>query len=91
MTKETYQNEMAKIDNQMKNLRKKKAEAKQKFEAAKRATEAKRNQNLYDAMHGFFSQVGITDEMILEKEPKEELRGIIFNKLVEHTQQNPTP
>lgn len=78
MNEQEYKSQVEKIDEQMKNLRKKKAEMKKKMDAENKKLEAIRNEKVYDAMHGFFTQRGITDEMIISMDAKTELREVIF-------------
>lgn len=73
------------LEAQIQTLRKqqraiKKAEQK-KLKAEREKFEQIRNQKVYDAMHGFFTQIGVTDEMIVSMDAKKELRDLIFGRL----------
>ena len=72
------------LEAQIQTLRKqqraiKKAEQK-KLKAEREKFEQIRNQKVYDAMHGYFTQMGVTDEMIVNMDAKTELRNLIFKK-----------
>ena len=89
MNEQEYNNEVKKIDEQIKNLRKqknvqiknlerKKEEMQKQLEDEKREREFKIYKTCYDALHGWFTQNGITDDMIFEMDGKTQLRQRLF-------------
>ena len=76
------QDQIKKLDDQIKAINKKKNQLRKKALEEQREIDFKKYKNVYDAMHGFLSNNGITDEMILNcGNPKDDLRNIIFSKI----------
>lgn len=97
MNEQEYNNEAKKIDEQIKSVRKKKnAQIKnlerKKEEMQKQLEDEKREKELriykvcYDALHGWFTQNGITDDMILEMDGKTQLRQMLFGAPTQNQQ-----